>query len=58
MEILIILAPLALFLGVISIIAFIWAVNKGQYEDIETPASRMLLDDEPINDFKKNNNTH
>jgi len=29
-----------LFLG-----AFIWAARKGQYDDLETPGHRMLLDD-------------
>ena len=27
---------------------FLWATKEGQYEDSETPAIRMLLDDEVI----------
>jgi len=26
--------------------AFIWAVRKGQFDDLETPAVRVLFDDE------------
>ncbi len=29
-----------IFLG-----AFIWAAGRGQYDDLETPGHRMLLDD-------------
>lgn len=53
MEILVILAPLALLLGLTALIAFMWAVRKGQYDDLSTPANRILLDDEII---EKNNN--
>ena len=47
----IILLPLALFLGGIFLAAFIWSAKKGQYDDLETPRFRMLLDDE--NKLKK-----
>lgn len=45
MEILIVLLPLALGLGFMFFGTFIWAVTKGQYDDVETPRYRMLLDD-------------
>lgn len=32
-----------IFLGI-----FIWAVRNGQFDDNETPAIRMLFDDEPL----------
>jgi cbb3-type cytochrome oxidase maturation protein len=32
-------------MGLIFLIAFIWAVKKGQLDDLETPAHRMLFDD-------------
>jgi cbb3-type cytochrome oxidase maturation protein len=51
MEIMIILLPLALFLGGVFLAAFIWSARKGQYDDLETPRFRMLLDDE--NKLKK-----
>lgn len=51
MEVIIILLPLALLLGGFFLAAFIWSAMKGQYDDLETPRFRMLLDDE--NNFKK-----
>ena len=49
MEILIILLPLALLLGATFIGAFIWSARKGQYDDLETPRFRMLLEEKNIN---------
>lgn len=40
------LIPLSLVLIACAFIAFIWAVNSGQFDDLETPAWR-ILDDEP-----------
>lgn len=31
----------------IFLVAFVWAVSSGQYEDDRSPAVRMLSDDEP-----------
>lgn len=45
MEILVVLLPLALLLGGVFLGFFLWAVRKGQYDDVETPRYRMLLDD-------------
>ena len=62
MDIIYLLAPIALLLAVGAIIGFLWAVNKGQYDDLETPAHRMLLDDEDESDESKektkDNNTN
>jgi cbb3-type cytochrome oxidase maturation protein len=46
MEVITILLPLALLLGFFFIAGFIWMTIKGQYDDLETPAMRMLLDSE------------
>lgn len=54
MSIIYVLAPLALLLGLSAVIAFLWAVNKGQFDDMETPANRMLLEDEPIQNETNN----
>ena len=48
MEIIVVLLPLALLLGGFFIVAFIWSAKKGQYDDLETPRFRMLLDDKKI----------
>lgn len=45
MEIMIVLLPLALGLGALFLCFFLWAVTKGQYDDVETPKYRMLLDE-------------
>lgn len=38
--------PFALLLALIFLAAFIWAVRSGQMDDLETPAHRILGDDE------------
>ncbi len=45
MEIIVVLLPLALGLGALFIGFFLWAVKVGQYDDVETPKYRMLLED-------------
>ena len=46
MEILYILIPLSVvFLG-IAIWAFLWAIKSGQFDDMEGPAYRILMDDD------------
>jgi len=39
------LIPVALFLGGVSLLAFLWALRSGQYEDLDGAAERILLDD-------------
>ncbi len=46
MSILYLLIPLALVLVGIAIWAFMWAVRSGQFEDLEGPAHRILMDDD------------
>ena len=46
MNILYALVPLALLLAAAGVLAFRWAVRDGQFDDVETPAIRILLDDE------------
>lgn len=46
MEILYLLVPLSLVLVVVIAGVFFWAVRSGQFEDLEGPAYRVLLDDE------------
>lgn len=49
MNIIYILIPLALLLGIFFVASFIWATSKGQFDDLDTPAARIILDDENIN---------
>jgi len=46
MEVIYSLIPGMTFLGLIFVAILIWAVKKGQYEDMEGNASRILLDDD------------
>jgi cbb3-type cytochrome oxidase maturation protein len=46
MEVLIYLIPIALLLGVIGLIAFLWSLKNKQFEDLEGAANRILFDDE------------
>lgn len=46
MSILVYLIPVALFLGAISLLAFLWALRSGQYDDMDGAAQRILLDDD------------
>ena len=48
MNILYALVPLALGLALAGVAAFRWAVRDGQFDDVDTPALRVLLDDDPI----------
>ena len=47
MSVLYVVLPLALLAAGAWLLAFRWAVRDGQLDDLETPAARMLHDDEP-----------
>ena len=46
MSILYVLIPLALLLLGGAVWAFFWAVSSGQFDDLDTPAVRIILDDD------------
>jgi cbb3-type cytochrome oxidase maturation protein len=46
MNILFALIPLALVLLGFAVWAFFWAVKSGQFDDLDTPPLRILLDNE------------
>jgi cbb3-type cytochrome oxidase maturation protein len=48
MEVLVFLVPLALALGLSGLIAFLWSLKNGQYDDLEGAGWRAIADDEPI----------
>jgi cbb3-type cytochrome oxidase maturation protein len=47
MTILLLLIPLSLMLVGIAAWAFAWAVRRGQFDDLDTPALAILADDHP-----------
>jgi cbb3-type cytochrome oxidase maturation protein len=46
MGVLVYLIPIALLLGFGGVIAFMWALKSGQFDDPEGAASRILQDDD------------
>jgi cbb3-type cytochrome oxidase maturation protein len=48
MEILYLLVPLSLVLVFVIGAIFWWALRSGQFEDLEGPAHRILIDDEDM----------
>ena len=46
MNIFYLLIGVSLLAALIFLAAFIWSVKSGQYDDNETPAIRMLFDDD------------
>lgn len=46
MDIAIYLIPAALGMGGLGLIAFLWSLRAGQYEDLDGAAHRILIDDE------------
>lgn len=49
MNILFFMVPTAILIAVVFVVAFIWATKKGQYDDLETPAHKILIEDEKVN---------
>lgn len=47
MDILYLLIPLSLVFVAVIAVVFLWAVKSGQFEDMEGPAHRILMDDDP-----------
>lgn len=46
MEVLIYLIPIALGLSMIGLVAFLWALRSGQFDDLDGAAHRILQDDD------------
>jgi cbb3-type cytochrome oxidase maturation protein len=43
---LLLLIPVALFLGGAGLLAFLWALRSGQFEDLDGAAARAIQDDD------------
>ena len=48
MEVLYLLIPVSILLLLLIVKILLWAVQSGQYEDLEGPAHRILMDEEKI----------
>ncbi|MCB9034099.1 MAG: cbb3-type cytochrome oxidase assembly protein CcoS [Chitinophagales bacterium] len=45
MSVIIVLLIISVIAALGFLFAFLWSVNKGQYDDVESPAYRILFDD-------------
>jgi cbb3-type cytochrome oxidase maturation protein len=52
MNVLLILIPIAVLLGLVGLGAFQWALKSGQFDDLDGAASRILFDDDPPDNTK------
>jgi cbb3-type cytochrome oxidase maturation protein len=50
MSVLYIALPIALLLGGGGLLACLYCIRDGQYDDLDSPPVRMLLDDQPVAD--------
>ncbi len=52
---LLLLIPIALFLGALGLAAFLWSLKNGQYDDLDGAANRILIDDDskPVPEARK-----
>lgn len=48
MTVLLILIPVALFLGLLGLAGFLWTLRSGQFDDLQGAAERILLEDDEI----------
>jgi len=53
MSVLWIVIPIALLLAAVGVSAFIWTVRTGQLDDLETPATRILFDDDEVDSVRQ-----
>jgi cbb3-type cytochrome oxidase maturation protein len=54
LSVIVILIAASLMVAVIFLIAFLWAVKNGQYEDRYTPSVRILFDDKDDGEILNN----
>lgn len=53
MEVMILLICFSLLAAIVFLVAFIWAVRNGQFDDMTTPAMRMLFETKLNKDKEK-----
>lgn len=45
MNIIYVVLPLALIVVLAALLAYVWAARSGQFDDLETPALRVVVED-------------
>jgi cbb3-type cytochrome oxidase maturation protein len=53
MNVIYLLLPLALILVLIFVGFYLWAAKRGQFDDLESPSQRILVDDHKKNNTNK-----
>lgn len=58
MEVIYLLIPIAIVLTAVIVGVFLWAIRSGQFDDLEGPAHRILMedDDSPGHENQNKNN--
>ncbi len=46
MDVLVFLIPIAIFLGLLGLVAFMWSLKSDQFSDLDGEANRILFDDD------------
>lgn len=44
---LVVLIPIAIAMGLLALVAFLWALRSGQYEDLDGASERIFEEDAP-----------
>ena len=57
MSVILYLIPIALLLGLLGLVAFLWALKSGQYDDLDKEAWRILAADDPKDSDDKDRDT-
>ena len=58
MQVIVVLIGFSLLVAVGFLVAFLWAVRSGQYDDDVSPGMRMLFDDKLPESSNQINNSH
>jgi cbb3-type cytochrome oxidase maturation protein len=53
MNVLVYLVPMAIGLGALGLVAFLWAMKTGQFDDLDGAAWRAIADDDLPDDVDK-----
>lgn len=54
MNILLLLGPFSVFLGLMAVGAFVWTLRTSQYDDIQGAAERIMIEDDDNPDSSAN----
>jgi len=57
MDIIYVLVPLSILLIALAITVLFWAIKNGQFEDMDSPAHKILFDDEDTSPSKTQGNS-